>query len=96
MIFLANCFSVPEKPWWRDARQLPPGSVRRGRYPNPWLAVGSPAAIIFGGGFLLRLLFPRPLGTSASFMVFYGVLGIAGLMALVIGVVQQRKNRHPR
>lgn len=54
----------------------------------PWMRTplarwGMSAAIIFGGGFLLRVVFRHQLATSDWALVTYAVVGTAGLSMLL-------------
>jgi hypothetical protein len=66
----------------REARS---GSAQR----NPWLAAGVPTLTLFGGGFLLRVLFGS---VAPGWMIWfvYGGLGLLGLVLTVVGLVKAR------
>lgn len=56
---------------------------------QPWMGsfmarVGISTAIIFGGGFLVRILLPHRIATAGWALATYAVGGIAGLIAVLV------------
>jgi hypothetical protein len=58
------------------------------RLPNWWLRFAVPGLIIFGGGFVFRILSKR---TDDIGLYLYGTLATLGMVALVVGLIKARQ-----
>jgi lipid-A-disaccharide synthase-like uncharacterized protein len=91
---MANMTDQPGRPWWRDPRSMGPGAARWAwltRQPtNWWLRLGLPGLMIFGFGFLIRLLFAEDMG---GYAVPFGVLALVFLASVLVGLAKERGSR---
>lgn len=89
--FRSERLRMGERPWWMQLGGQPAWASSPRWWDKSTLArVGFISSIIWGGGLILRLIFPDKLGGDAW---FYAVLTLASLVALLVGVAQAHRPR---